>query len=393
MTGAPPRPEDQVTLANWRQAPFNRWAFRHLREVVPTAAVPHDPNTIWPLARQETDLGELSFESDSAAMTLEAMLAASDTDGFLILQHGRILYESYRRGMTANCPHILFSVTKSVTGILAGVLAARGEFDPEAPIAEILPEMAESAYGDATVRHLLDMTAGVAFEEDYLATSGPFIAYRQATGWNPSPAGATATGLRAFLATMADKAKPHGGVFRYLSPNSDLLGWILERASGQRFATLLSEALWQPLGAVAEASIAVDPLGAARSAGGLCVTLRDFARFGQLLIQDGARDGHQIVPAAWIADIRSQGDLGAWEAGEMAAGFPGLPIRYRSQWYVLGDRNPPYFGIGIHGQWLYLDPARELVVAKLSSQPEPVDEAKDSMTLAACQAIGAALAG
>jgi CubicO group peptidase (beta-lactamase class C family) len=392
MAGAPPRSEDQVTLANWREAPFSRWAFQHVRELIPTAAVAGGGSDVWTLEEARRDLAALAVPGeDGAAMTLAQMLAASETDGFLVLHRGRVVFEDYRRGMTRSSPHILFSVTKSVTGILAGILVGCGRLDPEAPVADYVPEMAGSAYGGATVRHLLDMSTGIAFVEDYLATEGPIIEYRRASSWNPLAPGEAPSDLRSFLAGLSARIRPHGEVFRYLSPNSDLLGWVIERAAGRRFATLLGEALWR--GAEAEASLTLDRLGAPRAAGGLSTTLRDLGRLGQLLLQGGARGGAAIVPAAWIADIRRNGDPALWAAGDMAQAFPGWPLRYRNQWYVLGEGEAPYLGLGIHGQMLFVDPGRELVAVKFSSQSEPVSDPKDRMAINACLAIGAALQG
>ncbi len=394
MQGFPPAAEDRATLANWRRPPFNRWAFQHVRELIPTAAVRNDPANVWTLPQDPTDLMALTFaDTDGARPSIAEMLRATDTDGFLVLHRGRILTEDYRHGLEAATPHILMSVSKSVTGILAGILVGRGVLDPEAPVTDTLPEMARSAYGDATLRHLLDMTAGTAFEEDYLATDGAIVRYREATGWNPPRPADGPSDLRGFLTGLHERGAAHGEAFRYVSPNSDLLGWVIERASGQRFSDLLSEAVWRPMGAGHEAYVTVDRLGAPRTAGGLCVTLRDLARFGVLLLRDGARDGARIVPAAWIADLRHGGDLRVWAAGDYAQSFPDWPLRYRSQWYVMGEGEGPYFGLGIHGQLLYLDPGHDLVVAKVSSQPEPVDDPKDRMMLRACLAIAAHLSG
>jgi CubicO group peptidase (beta-lactamase class C family) len=384
--------EHQATLANWRQPPFNRRAFQHVRELIPTAAVPNDPAQVWALPEDPADLMDLAFaEADGTSITVAGMLAATETDGFLVLHRGRIVAEDYRHGLGAATPHILMSVSKSVTGILAGVLVGRGQLDPEAPVVRYLPEMAGSAYADASLRHLLDMTAGAAFEEDYLATGGVMLRYREAAGWNPRQAGEAPLDLHGFLTGLEERIAPHGAAYRYVSPNVDLLGWVLERASGQRFADLLSEAIWRPMDAGREAYVTVDRLGAARAAGGLCVTLRDLARFGRLLLRNGARDGVEVVPAAWISDLRQGGDPRAWALGDSADTFPDWSLRYRSLWYVSGDG--PFFGLGIHGQMLYVDPGHDLVVAKFSSQPDPVDDAKDRMALRAFAAIAEHLAG
>ncbi|PYM88289.1 MAG: serine hydrolase, partial [Candidatus Rokuibacteriota bacterium] len=163
MHGFPPARDGQVTLANWRTSPFNRWAFHHVREVVPSADIPNDPAKTWELPSAPVDLGKLRIDE---------LCDETDTDGLVILHRGRIVFERYANGMTAESPHILMSVSKSLLGLLAGVLAARNAFDPDRLVTDVIPEVRGTAYDGATIRHLLDMRAGIAFDEDYLATSG-----------------------------------------------------------------------------------------------------------------------------------------------------------------------------------------------------------------------------
>jgi CubicO group peptidase (beta-lactamase class C family) len=154
---------------------------------------------------------------------------------------------------------------------------------------------------------------------------------------------------------------------------------------------LLSEELWQPMGASDDAYITVDRLGAPRTAGGLCVTLRDLARVGELMRRRGAAAGRQLVPESWIDDILTSGDEAAWRRGRVAGSIlPGG--RYRSKWYSVGDDHGAFCAIGIHGQWIYVDPATGIVIAKLSSQPLPVDEAMEELQLAGFAAIARGLA-
>src|SRR6185295_9379607 len=196
---------------------------------------------------------------------------------------------------------------------LAGILAAKGRLDLEAPVTRLVPEVADTAYKGATLRQLLDMRAGILFDENYLATSGPIIAYRKSTNWNPLEPGEKPSDLRSFYPQLRESDGPHGGRFHYVSPNTDLLGWAIERATGERYADLMSQLLWQPLGAEQSAYITVDRLGAPRCAGGFCATARDLARVGQLILQGGRRDGTEIIPAAWIEDVLKNGDRAAWD--------------------------------------------------------------------------------
>jgi hypothetical protein len=187
--------------------------------------------------------------------------------------------------------------------------------------------------------------------------------------------------------TQADGA--HGGRFHYVSPNTDLLGWVIERAAGTRYADLMSELLWRPMGAGHSAYITVDRLGAPRCAGGVCTTARDLARVGQLLVEGGRR----IVPESWIDDIAANGDPQAWAAGSFAAYYPGAAMHYRDKWYVLRGAAPLLFGMGVHGQNLYVDRALQLVVAKFSSQAQPIDEQRIALTTRAVTSLRASLAG
>lgn len=363
--------KERATLANWRSAPYNRWAFHHVRELIPSAEIANDPARVTPLPAAPAKLFD------------ERFLADTDTDGIVVLHRGKLVFERYFNGMNAETPHILMSVSKSLLGLVAGAL----KLDVERQVTSLVPELEGTAYRGATIRHLLDMRAGVAFNEDYLATSGPIIEYRKSTGWNPLGPGETASDLNSFFATLKEKDGNHWGRFHYISPNTDLLGWVIERAAGKRFGDLASELLWKPIGAERSAYITVDRLGAPRCAGGVCVTVRDLARVGLWMCKTGG---------AWIDDLERGGDPKAWDAGSFGPYYPGMPMHYRSQWYTLrgGEENaaPLLFGMGIHGQNLFVDRANELVIAKVSSQGQPMDAERIGLTMRAVAEVRKALA-
>jgi CubicO group peptidase (beta-lactamase class C family) len=362
-----------ATLANWRTAPHNRWAFHHVRELIPTADIPNDPSGVRLLPVEKKAL-DIRVEPDSGEpLTLARFLEETQTDGFVVLHRGRIVAEHYADGMTPETPHILMSVSKSMMGLLFGQL----DVTPDRRVTDVLPELADTGYRGATIRNLLDMRTGVEFDEDYLATSGPIVEYRKATGWNALGPGDEPGDLHAFYRVLV-RGGPHGGRFNYISPNSDLLGWVIERATGRRYAELMSEHVWKPVGAERSAYITVDRFGAPRTAGGMCVTARDLARVGQWIIEH---------PSAWVEDIERNGDRAAWDQGSFVAYFPGMPMHYRSQWYVLHGASPLVFGVGIHGQNLFVDRANELVIAKLSSQAMPLDAARMNLTMRAVSEI------
>ncbi len=382
MQGFPPVEAAQATLVNWRRTPFNHWSFHHVRELVPTAHMANDQTSVWKLSRGELDL---------SGANLEAAFTGMANDALVILHRGRLVHESYRNGMTAEDPHIIFSVSKSLLGLVAGVLVGRGILDVEALVTDYLPELAQTAYAGATIRQALDMQVGVLFDENYLAASGPIVEYRKAANWNPPEPEELITDLRGFQFTLTMPDGAHGARFHYVSPVTDMLAWAFERASGTRYADLLSDCLLKPLGAEQPGYITVDRIGGARAAGGVCLTPRDLARIGQLMLQGGKRDGREIVPESWISDIWAGGDRHAWQAGDFADQFPGVEMSYRSQWYVVHGERPLLRALGIHGQFLFVDPDRELVVAWLSSEDAATDPAWGVHAMASVDRIRAAV--
>ena len=394
MKGFPPQPEGQVTLANWRLSPFNRWAFHHVREIIPTADIPHDPSDVRELPDRAQDLSRLPVAiSGGDTVPLARFLEDSSTDGIVVLHRGQLVFERYANGMTTRSPHILMSVSKSMLALVAGILVSRGSLDVGRLVTDFVPEVRETAFAGATVRHLLDMRTGLVFDENYTATSGPIINYRKATGWNPLGPGEQPGDLRSFFRELTEADRPHGGRFHYISVNTDLLGWIVERAAGQRFADLMSELIWQPMGAADSAYLSIDRFGASRCAGGVCTTTRDLARVGQLIADKGARGSRQIIPEAWIADILGNGDTDAWNAGSFIELYPGAVMHYRSKWYVEPGPKPLLFGMGIHGQNLFIDPTNNIVIAKFSSQAPPLDVGLIAGTGAMVATIRKALSG
>jgi CubicO group peptidase (beta-lactamase class C family) len=375
----------EPTLANWRQHPFNVRGFVEVDRIIASQPIKAGPNPPPLRTGAMLDLEAVRVGGLSAAQ----LLAASNTDGFLVFKDGAVVAEDYGPTMSATTRHIIFSVSKSVTGTLAGVLVERGELDPEAPVTRYIPELKSSAYGDATIRHVLDMTVSLRFIEDYLDPNGDVARYRVAMDWNPPANFPYEGGLHHFLGTLKKDRGPHGERFEYASPNSDLLGWILERAGNASIAELLTRHLWQPLGAETDGYITVDRLGAARTAGGICVTLHDLARFGEMVREDGKAQDRQVVPKAWIEDILTQGSEQAWKKGEMTGLLS--HARYRSKWYVPSDVPDTLIAIGIHGQWIYIDRRAGVTIVKLSSQPLPVDDPLDVKILAMFRAIVDAL--
>ncbi len=379
MQGFPPAEPNRASLANWRKAPYCHWAFHHVREIIPSAEISNDPTDVWEL--------EARYDGYVSAEALMNAMARTDCDAVVVLHKDKLVHESYRNGMTSRDPHILMSVSKSMLGLVAGTLVERGELAEDDLITKHVPELENTAYVGATVRDLLDMRAGVLFDEDYLATEGPIIDYRFAANWNPVPKDHAASDLRSFMSLLTEPDGPHGGRFHYVSPNTDLLAWVFERASGMRYAKLVSERLWKPLGAEAPGYITVDRIGGARAAGGKCFLARDLARVGMMMANGGQRNGKQVVPSSWLEDIVKNGDPQAWKDGDFYNEMGQRDIHYRSKWYVKREAEPLIFGVGIHGQFLFVDPAKKLSISWFASQDSPLDGPLFEKTLSIIEKI------
>ncbi|MFL2811986.1 MAG: serine hydrolase domain-containing protein [Paracoccaceae bacterium] len=345
-------------LDNWRSTPYSKWAFHHVREIVPTADIENKSGLV-----NNLNLDIHRFED----LNLEQVMEETETDAIVIAQNNSILFEKYNNGMSEKSPHILFSVSKSILGLIVGALIGNKTLNESDLIIKFIPELKMTAYSDATVRDLLDMRVGVKFDEDYTATTGPIINYRYAANWNPVPVGVEAGDLKSFMGTLTERDGVHNDRFHYVSPNTDLLAWVCERASGIRYSDLISELLWTPLGAESSGYITVDRLGGMRAAGGVCFTARDLARVGLMIANYGCVNNKQIIPDSWIHDIIKNGSDSAWKKRIGMDEFGNMPMHYRSFWYVQKNGDPLIHGLGIHGQYLFIDPKLNLSVAWFSS--------------------------
>jgi CubicO group peptidase (beta-lactamase class C family) len=236
------------------------------------------------------------------------------------------------------------------------------------------------------------MRIGVDYTEDYTDPAATIWAFSRAGGLLPTPP--DYSGPRSMADYMAGTRKlgEHGAAFSYKTINTQVLCWLIERASGRRLADLLSERLWAPIGAQCDASISIDPAGAAFGGGGLSATVRDLARFGEMLRNHGRHAGAQVVPEAVVADIAAGGDREAFAQAPMFR--PTLPgWSYRSMWWVSGRDEGAFMARGIHGQSLYVHPASEVVIARTASHPAASNVYNDPVTLPAFRAITRALQG
>ena len=394
MQGFPPPPDARVTLANWQEPPFNRWSFSHMRELVPTQRISRGSGPVTPLPTSPLALGKIALHRvDGTRASVDEVLEDTYTDATVVVHGGRVVLERYAGETAPATPHLLMSISKSVVGCVVGNLVERGLLSPAHLVTDHVPELEQSGYRGASLRDILDMRSGVEFSEDYTDLDAEVRVIEQAIGWRPASDRRVPRSMYAYLTTLGGTGE-HGGVFDYRSCETDVLGWVCERATNTRMADLISELVWSPIGAERDAEITCDGAGTAIHDGGMCATARDLARFGVMLLAGGEAAGRRVVPAAWLRESWTA-DPDILEAFARSVSGPYLPGGwYRNKfWFVPREHNVALLCLGIYGQMLYVNRGTGTVAAKLSSWPDAQSPAMLHDTLRAFDAIGAVLAG
>lgn len=393
MQGFPP-PPDKVLKASdgsFFKFPALRYSVALMRQFLPTVNVSHGLEAPAPLTYAlDTNIDALTFRPTGSdqSMTWEESLEKNYTDGILILHRGRVVYERHFGALTAMGQHAAMSVTKSFTGTLASILVAEGRLKPDAMVTDYVPELKSSAFGDATVRQVMDMTTALKFSEDYANPKAEIWMYSNAG--NPLPQPKNHQGPIGYFAALQtiEKQGEHGKAFGYKTPNADALGWIISRATGKSVAQLLSELIWSRIGMEQDAYYQIDELGIPFAGGGLSAGLRDMARFGELLRNKGKWHGEQIFPAAAVEDIEKGGSKEAFDKSD----HPGLPgWSYRDMWWITENEDGAFAARGVHGQTIYVDPKAEMVLVRFASHPVAANSANDPTSLPAYAAVAAYL--
>lgn len=389
MVGSPPPPDKRVCKEDMSHFAFprTRWSFAHMRQLTPSTGVWRGDAAPSPLPRAERDdIDGLTFTpmNGGPAMTWAQSLHANYTDAIVVLHRGRIVYERYLGVMRPHTLHMAMSVTKSYVGTLGAMLVHEGQIDPQARVPHYVPELAGTAYDDARVRDVMDMRIGVRYSEDYTNPEAEIWQHVRAGGVFPLPAGYSGPrSFYGFLCTLR-KEGAHGEGFFYKTVSTDVLGWIIRRVTGLPLGEVLSQRLWQPLGAEQDAALLVDPEGTEFAGGGLNPCLRDMARFGEAMRLGGRFNGRQIVPQAVVDDIRHGGSADAFRA----SGPPTLPgAAYRNMWWVTNDDHGAFAARGVHGQAIWVDPTAEMVIARFGSHPLAANVHIDPNSLPAYRAV------
>jgi CubicO group peptidase (beta-lactamase class C family) len=364
-----------VQVLRWHMldSDLNSLMFRSMDELFTTRSVPR-AGAVWNLPRIDRPL-DFSYSWQGQTLEANAILERTYTNALLVLKDGRIVSETYRNGSNEHTRFVGWSMTKSITSVLIGCALAEGRIDAlDTPIARYLPELAEGGYARASILDVMEMRSGVDYEERYDFE-------------NP---GAAATNHIATLvrntARFADAAKTlrsihrPGEHFQYKTIDTAVLGWLVERVTGGSVAAYTARCLWEPLGAESDGFYIMDGapgVGREFSGAGFNATLRDYARFGQMMLDGGVARGRRIVSEDWVR-LSTQ----PRHAEDTRRGGYGL------QWWTIGSSDA-YSAIGLQGQYIYVDPASRTVVVKLSYFPPGDNSALDEETLAFMAAASA----
>ncbi|MEJ6705668.1 MAG: serine hydrolase, partial [Pseudomonadales bacterium] len=346
--------------------PVNRWTFSHMREIIPTVNIPRDTNRFLVLNNSDDLVADFSVEFQGRKQSIDEIAVHQFIDGLLIIKDGEIVVENYYGHLTQDRPHLMNSVSKSIVGLVAGKLAAQGVIDLEKPVSHYVPALAKSGYGPDSLQTLLDMRDGSDYTETYADFTTTFRLQDCAIGWTDAdycPKNGP-IGLYEFLPTVG-REKSKLGTFSYRSGSTNVIGWVLEAVTKQPLAELISEHIWQPMGAEFDANITVDEGGFVLADHGISATLRDLGRMGLLVLNDGKAFGNEVIPSKFIQDIRGQQGDPKWPY----PGLGGYKPYYRSFWWGEGNPGGDISGYGIHGQFVRVVPEAGLVITMYSTWP------------------------
>lgn len=386
MRGAPPAPDNCITFERGAfDFPQIRWSYSHMRELVATVNVWRGPDGPSSLDRSDKApmIDVLTFaDMNGRSRRFDEALFDTYTDGILVLHRGRIVYERYFGALEPHLPHMCQSITKSYAGTLAASLVHEGVLDDRKAIPHYLPELRGTGWEDAMLRQVMDMQTGLAHTEVYTDQRASVWAYARASGSRPRPVGYVGPQTMCDYLRTVRKEGAHGEAFVYNGVNTDVMAWVMARATGRSFAQLLQERLWAPLGCEEDGYVRVDPVGMPMANGGLCASLRDLARFGELMRCEGEWHGKQLIPASVVHDVQKGVDP------TKCSGMPQPGYSYRSMWWVTHNELGAFEGRGIHGQRLYVAPKAEMVVVRFASHPHPDANVIEPITAPQLLALG-----
>ena len=395
MQGFPPQKDKILRAADgsFFTFPGLRYSVNHMQEFSPTRTVPASKEKLYKASvKYDSAIDNLTFIpwNSERPMTIKDSLDANYTDGIIVMHKGKIIYEKYPAGLKQDGIHAAMSVSKSFAGTIASILVAQGKLDSSKMVTDYIPELSDSGFSDATVKDVMDMRTAIQYSEDYTNPNAEVWAY-SAAGNVFRPASYTGPkDYYEYLKTVKKTGgKQHGKEFGYKTVNTELLGWIISRATGKELAELVSEEIWKPMGAHYDGYYITDPSGKTSAGGGFNLNLRDLAMFGEMLRNGGKFNGTQVIPLAAVEDIAKGGSNAEYKQA-FAAGkeYPALKDwSYHNMWWITNNSHGAYMARGVHGQALYIDPAAKMVIARFASSYLSSNKYIDPLSIPAYEAI------
>ena len=330
-----------------------------------------------PLSRGDGPTAELSYGAEYAPPAeVNDWIKARDVTALVVLKDGQIVYENYFKGTQPDDLRISWSVAKSYLSALVGILLDEGAIASlDDPVTTYAPKLKGTAYDGATLRNVLNMASGVTFDEDYLDPDSDINKMGRALALGGE--------LDDFTASLKDTFTTPGSQWQYVSIDTHVIGMVVRGATGRSVTDLLSEKIITPMGLEYAPYYVTDGAGVAFVLGGLNLTTRDYARMGQMFLQNGRYNGQQIVPADWIA----------------ASTAPSAPtaegqIGYGYQWWIPQDATEGEFmARGVYGQYIYINRADGVVIATNAADRKFREAGVSDQNIAIFRQISAALGG
>lgn len=364
--------KESVTKKNWLQDPYLRWSYTHMKEIALTKEVDTQYSSTFPIASYHFDDFSVKQENGQT-ISLEKLLDQNKTDAFVVVHHGKLVYEKYFNGYTPTEPHGMASLTKVFTGALIQSLIEEGKLDKNTRADTYVKELHNTPFGKATIQQLMDMQVSAIYPTHGYVQQG--LANQDAQLYlasNILPRGQNYEGPMKIYDMLqeATETAPPGTHFSYNNGSAETLGWIIRTVTGKSLAENMSDRIWKKIGAEENAYYVTDETGVEQASAGLNATARDTARFGQLILNKGVYNGQQILPASLTESIQNINE------NELPI-EKDASISYHNQWWIPHNEHGAFEVLGSYGQRLYIDPKANMVIVHFSSNAEPSDNLHD----------------
>jgi len=333
--------------------------FRSMGDLFPARNIERSEH-VFEFGRDKRGL-HINYQYKGKTHTLDDLFRRTKTTGFIVVKDDSIVYERYFRGGCEDSLFTSWSVAKSFLSALIGIAIEEGHIDSvNDPITKYVPELEETGYNEVPIKHILQMSSGVDFDETYYDLSSDIYVMMEKVFLFKRPIENTILKL--------ESERASGEHFRYASSDSQVLGMLLSRVTGKTVSAYLEEKIWRPLGMESNANWNIDSEGVELSFCCLNATLRDYARFGRLYLHQGNWDGVQVVPEEWVLESVVP------DQPHLQPGMTGDGWGYQYQWWIPKEPDGEFLACGVYGQYIYVNTKKNLVIVKTSADPKMADD-------------------